>query len=289
MNESHDTGQAGVLPGPAAPVRYTRVYGRLLMALLWTLFGALAILCVSPARILAPEWTRLLRLRMARTWVRGVPRIIGTRIVVKGRVPQTPFYLVGNHVCWIDFFVTQTIMDAVVVSDKLVGSLPVLGTIMRALGIIEIGRSRDEVLAVNQKIEAAMRDGQNIVMAPEATVSLGRAVYPFHSPLLEPAVRLERPVYYASLTVRTPEGYPPASHCVVLPDPEHPLPDAVADADRRTWGAHQGFLGYATALLGLPWHEFTVHFGDEPIAGTNRKALARELQAAVEDIFVPVK
>ena len=288
MARPFDTGHAEAPARPPFPVRQLRVYGRLLMAVLWTLSGAVALACTGPFRVLFPEGCRRLRRRIARGWVRGVPRILGTRIVVEGDPPKAPYYLVGNHICWIDFFVTQTVLDAVVVSDKLVGSLPVLGALLRALDIIVIGRSRDEVISVNRKIEEALQSGKGIVMAPEATVSLGRRVYPFHSPLLEPAVRLNCPVHFASLTVRTPDGFPPASRSVVLPDPEHPLPDADA-ADMGTWGEHRGFMGYINALLGLPWHEYTLRFGREPICGTNRKALAGELQRAVERIFTPVE
>jgi hypothetical protein len=218
--------------------------------------------------------------------VKGVPRILGTRIIVKGTPPKAPFYLVGNHVCWIDFFVTQTVLDAAVVTDKVVDTVPVLGAILRALDIIVIGRLRSEVYDVNQKITEAMQAGKSIVMAPEATVSPGRRVYPFHSSLLEPAVRLKCPVHYASLTVRTPDGCPPASQMVVKPDPDFPLPDV----ELESWGApERGFVGYISDLLGLPWHEFTIHFGEETICGTNRKVLAQQLQHAVESIFVPVE
>ncbi len=256
------------------------------MAFLWTLLGALALACIWPLEFVAREKARLLQRRVARAWVRGVPHILGTRIIVKGPVPKAPFYLIGNHICWIDFFVTQNTVDAVVVTDKLVDEVPVLGAILRALDIIVIGRSRGEVYEVNQRITEAMLAGKSIVMAPEATVSLGRRVYPFHSSLLEPAVRLHRPVHYASLTVRTPDGYPPASQAVVKPDPEHPLPDV----ELGNWGApDRGVVGYLSDLLGLPWHEFTIHFGEQPIAGTNRKVLARDLQYAVERIFTPVE
>lgn len=267
-------------------MKYVRIPVRLVMVLSWAILGALALACVWPLAFAAPEETRLLRRRIARAWARGVTRILGTRIVVKGAAPKAPFYLVGNHVCWIDFFVTQTVLDATVVTDKVVDAVPVLGAVMRALDIIVISRCRSEVYNTNQRITEAMLAGKNIVMAPEATVSLGRRVYPFHSSLLEPAVRLNRPVHYVSLTVRTPDGYPPASRMVVIPDTEYPLPDVEVEA----WGAPgRGFVGYLSDLLGLPWHEFTLHFGEQPIAGTNRKVLARDLQHAVEKIFIPVQ
>ncbi len=266
-------------------MKYVRIPARIGMALLWTLLGAFALGCVWPLALVAPGNALTLRHRIARVWVRGIPRILGTRIIVKGPVPKGPFYLIGNHVCWIDFFVTQNTVDAVVVTDKVVDAVPVLGILFRALDIIVIGRCRNEVLDANQKITEAMLAGKNIVMAPEATVSLGRRVYPFHSSLLEPAVRLNRPVHYASLTVRTPEGCPPASRAVVKPDPDFPLPDV----ELGNWGtADRSAVGYLSDLLGLPWHEFTIHFGEQPIAGTNRKVLARELQYAVESIFTPV-
>jgi len=262
-----------------------RIPARIGMALLWTMLGALAITCVWPLQFVACDRAHALRRRIARLWVRGVPRILGTRIIVKGTAPKAPFYLIGNHICWIDFFLTQTVVDAVVVTDKVVDAAPVLGAIFRALDIIVIGRCRMEVCDVNQKITDAMLAGKSIVMAPEATVSLGRRVYPFHSPLLEPAVRLNLPVHYASLTVRTPEGCLPASRAVVKPDPEHPLPDV----EMGNWGApDRSFGGYLVDLLGLPYHEYTIHFGEHPIAGTNRKALAKDLQYAVEAIFTPV-
>jgi hypothetical protein len=39
----------------------------------------------------------------------------------------------------------------------------------------------------------------------------------------------------------------------------------------------------------LPWHEFAIQFGAEPITAPDRFTLAKKLQEAVQSIFTPVK
>jgi 1-acyl-sn-glycerol-3-phosphate acyltransferase len=245
-----------------------------------------------PFGVVWPPLLKRLRRRISKAWVRGVPVLLGTRITVRGQKPEAPFFLVGNHLSWIDFFVTHTLVDAVSVSESVVNSIPVLGSLLRGLDLIivhRVRRAKEELTRTNERIMEAMREGLSIVLAPEATESPGRRVCHFHSALLEPAVRMQRPVHYASLAVRTPDGWPPPSYAGLPPNPGFHSPHAASsETEGRSWGPDCGVIRYVVGLLSLPWHEYTVTFAKEPILGTDRKTLAKDLQKAVQSIFTPV-
>ena len=269
-----------------APVR---VVARLMGALLWVLGGYTMTLCVAPLSLFSAPWARNVRKTVARTWVRGIPVILGTRITVRGSKPAAPFVLVGNHISWMDFFVTHTLLDAACVTEALLDGIPIVGRILKGLDLIFVNRVSGELIGTNEQIAQAMAEGKSIVMAPEATVTSGHCVCHFHSALLEPVVRAGRPVHYADLTVRTPDGWPPASQVLITPDPDFPPKDDLAtEAGCNRWGEDRGFVRYVTGLLSLPWHEYTITFAPKPISGTDRKTLAKDLRRAVQSIHIPV-
>ena len=265
-----------------------RVIGRLSATVLWVVLGLVAATCVVPLELLWPSLGCRASKAVSRTFIRGVLAILGVRIVVRGNKPTAPFFLVGNHISWIDFLVTNTLVDAVCVTESIIESVPLARHLLRGMNLIIVRRKGRELMTTNAQILTAMQEGKSIVLAPEATVSPGLRVCHFHSALLDPAVRMGKPVQYASLTVRTPEGCPRASQAVLTPDPDFPSSDCT-DEELARWGEQQGFFRYLSGLLSLPYIEYVATFADEPIVGTDRKTLARDLQRAVQSIFVPVE
>ena len=104
------------------------------------------------------------------------------------------------------------------------------------------------------------------MLFPEGTSTRGAEVQNFKPSLLEAAARLGLPVCYASLSYRTPDGSPSAQETVCW------------------WGDMQ-FPRHVISLLGLPWFEASIVFGEKPIVETDRKVLASRLHEAVSRHF----
>ena len=111
--------------------------------------------------------------------------------------------------------------------------------------------------------------GSGVIVFPEATSSQGAEILPFKPSLFEVAIEAEIPVSYAAIQYVTPQESPPA-HLAVC------------------WWGDMGLLSHAACLLTLPSVEAKVRFGEEPLAAEDRKQLAAQAQANVEELFDPV-
>jgi 1-acyl-sn-glycerol-3-phosphate acyltransferase len=138
------------------------------------------------------------------------------------------------------------------------------------LGTIFIDReSFADLTRVNAAVEQALARGLTVVFFPEATTTHGDSLLPFRSPLLEPAARSGRPVYYAALHYATPPGAPPAR-------------------DHVAWGGVVSLREHVLRLMALPGFTATVIYGASPVTDPNRKSLARTLSGAVAALFRPL-
>jgi 1-acyl-sn-glycerol-3-phosphate acyltransferase len=203
-------------------------------------------------------------------WARGAARLLGIRIVVEGETPEPPYFLVSNHLSYLDVVVYAASMPARFVAKREVRGWPVVGFLALAAETIFIDRSRKrDALRVLDDLGLAMADGDGVVVFAEATSTAGHTVLPFRPALLEWAARTGHPVHYASLSYRTPAGGPPAHRAVC-------------------WWGDMTFSRHLLALASLPWIEATVVHGEEPIAEGDRKRLADRLHQAVSAQFTPV-
>lgn len=270
-----------------APVR---VVVRLTCLTFWVFLCWCALILASTAAFVAPSWAAATRRGISHVWVRCTVRLLGMRIVVKGAVPAPPYLLVINHVTWGDYFLVNRVCDAVCLLQSADENYPFVGRLMKGLDPIFVDRVPEDVPRVKRSMIKAMEEGKNLLMAPEATVSPGKVVRRFHAAFLDPAAQMGRPVHYASVTCRTPHGCPPASKAVLFgPDPFYRTANGrIPDSELEAWGPERSFLMHFLRLLALPWHEFTMTFGPDPIADTNRIALANRLHDAVQAIFTPV-
>lgn len=237
---------------------------------LWTGTG-LALWAVGRVLLLpAPSRYRGFRRRMLQGWSRGVCRLLGIRVRVTGMVPRPPFFLVSNHLSYLDIVVFAAHTPCRFVAKREVGTWPGLGMLARIMETIFIDRTvrRDALRALSQ-VDRAMQDGDGIVLFAEATSTAGQSVLPFRPALLEWAARTGQPVHYASVSYRTPDGCPPA-HLAVC------------------WWGEMTFGRHLAALARLPRIDASLHFGPAPIAGRDRKQLAGQLHEAVRAQFVPV-
>jgi 1-acyl-sn-glycerol-3-phosphate acyltransferase len=245
---------------------------RLRLSLLsaWTLAGFGAWAAGTLLLLPSSRGRQAVRRAVFRGWSRGVTRLLGVRITVEGAVPQAPFFLVSNHLSYLDIVVYASGMPCRFVAKQEVRDWPVVGFLARAGGTIFIDRTlKRDAVRVLDDLGCAVRDGDGVVVFAEATSTPGNTVLPFRPALLEWAARTGYPVHYASIAYRTPASSPPA-HLAVC------------------WWGDMPFARHLVALSRLPRIEATIRYGDAPIAERDRKRLADRLQRAVAAQFTPV-
>lgn len=247
-----------------------RALGRLLLAVPAT-FVAWA--WASTATLALRPWPRVKvrhQGRAFRFWCRSLCRIFGIRVTRRGPTPRPPFFLVANHLSYVDVLVLGTELPCIFVAKAEIDRWPIFGALCRSVNTIFIDRASKRALpAVIAAIETTLAAGQGVVIFPEGTSGAGHAVLPFRSSLLELPARMGYPVHQATLTYAVPPGAPPAHLSV-------------------TWWGEMPLAPHLSSFLRLAWVDARLEFGDGAIAGEDRKQLADRLHAAVARRFEPL-
>jgi 1-acyl-sn-glycerol-3-phosphate acyltransferase len=227
--------------------------------------------------VVATQFVRLLNLRMDplnravfRAWSRGVLRILNVRVEEVGPRPEAPFFLVSNHLSYIDIAVLGSRLDCVFVAKADIDSWPIFGTLVRAVGTIYVDRaSKRDIPRVSALIHDTMERGRGIVLFPEGTSTDGSTVLTFKPALLEPAATAGVPVATAALTYVTPPSTEPARMAIC-------------------WWGEMTFSDHALKLFRHPGFTARVTFGDPTGPCSDRKTLAADLWKEVSGRFEPV-
>lgn len=245
-------------------VRVPRAFVRMTCLILWVpAMYALRLACM-PIRIFSKPADAQSRRAVLRLFSKGVLAILGMRVDVRGRPPAMPYLLVSNHLAAVDIFVLGSLLGPVFISQGDVARWPFVGLVARAGDTIFIDRARlKDIVRVNQLIADKLRGGEGIVFFPESTTSEDGILLPFKTALFEAPVQAKLPVHYVSLSYAAPPGGPTALEAIVWRDPV-------------------SFLGHFVRIALLPRSKAIVVFGEHPIAGDDRRVLARRLQEAVQ-------
>src|SRR5437762_4514491 len=247
-------------------MRYVRASIRFIIFLVFT-FGIYFVWLASSYFIPNKPYWRQLTFRI---WSRGFARIAGMQIEVIGPRPRPPFFLVINHLGYVDIPAIRAVTDGVFVAKAELREWVIAGKIIADMGQIFIKReNRRDIPRAGENIIAKLNDGEGVIVFPEGTSTKGEDVLPFNSSFLEFAARSDVPVSYASLSYRTPIGEMPASQGVC-------------------WWDETTFPRHMFRLFSLPGFTAIINFGDEPVLGTDRKKLAGELREKVRERFIPV-
>jgi len=205
-----------------------------------------------------------------RAWARAAARVMNLKISASGPIPEAPFFLVSNHLSYVDVVVFASLVDCVFVAKSEVARWPVVGRLCRSVSTIFIDRARhSDVTRANRSIRQTMAKGDGVVLFAEGTSTDGGGVRPFKSSLLETAARAGFAVSYSAISYRTRGTDRPARLAVC-------------------WWGDMTFLGHLFALLRLSEVRAAVSFGAEKIREGDRKALARRLWSAVSDQLTTV-
>jgi 1-acyl-sn-glycerol-3-phosphate acyltransferase len=150
-----------------------------------------------------------------RSWAHGVAFFFNIQIDVVGNPPEAPFFIVSNHMSYLDIVPLYLNLRCTFVAKKEVRSWPVIGFMVKAVGVIFIDRNRrGDVRRVNELLNKSLNEYQGMIVFPEGTSSGGRDVLPFHTSLLQLPATANQPVHYCSLYYETGTGDPPADHSV---------------------------------------------------------------------------
>jgi 1-acyl-sn-glycerol-3-phosphate acyltransferase len=273
---------------------YARGVLRLAMGLSWSGLCCLALKAMTA--IVGVESPRARRMRhgVARAWLLGVRRILGIRLVVHGTPPPPPFFLVCNHLAWLDVYAFCSVVDVHSIIEEPIRNIPVVGSLVEALEPIFVRRVKDDTARVKALMVEAIEAGKSLLMAPETpetTIRRGTGVRMFRAGLLDAAVIAKKPVHYMCATYRTPPGWPPPSQVMIFgPNPYLRTADGkIPESETAMYGPERPFLSHVIGMLSLPWQEVEITFGQNPIWNEDRIALANQLHDAVERIFVPIE
>jgi 1-acyl-sn-glycerol-3-phosphate acyltransferase len=204
-------------------------------------------------------------------WTKSFAWIAGMKIDVVGRLPQPPYFLVCNHLSYVDIAALRSAIVGVFVAKAEIQSWFLAGRICRDMGVIFIDRAnRRDIPRAGAQIIERLNAGEGVIVFPEGTSTKGEDVLPFNSSFLEFAARTDLPVSYASISYETQPGDPPAS-------------------DMVCWWEDITFVAHMLRLFRLRRFTATITFGEEPVLNVDRKALAAELRTRVRESFVPVR
>lgn len=254
-------------------MRIFRIFRRLLILFFYTLtlytvyligLGLLSLFGFSRA-----SWRNL----FMQTWSAGSARILNIRVKKNGFPPSPPFFLVSNHLSYIDIIVLYKHLKCTFVAKKEVRSWPLLGFMVSTTGVIFIDRKiKRDVKRVNKRLSESLNKNQGIVVFPEGTTSGGYDVLPFRAPLLQFPASASMPVHFAAVRYKTDEekGDPPAEQSVCF------------------YGAREPIHHHLLKLAGNRKIECTIRFGDHPVVESDRKELAAQLRREVSKIFDPM-
>lgn len=205
-----------------------------------------------------------------RSWSRMTAAIFRIHISKKGDSPTPPFFLVSNHLSYLDILPLYVTVKCTFVAKKEVQNWPLLGFMISKMGVIFVDRSsKKDVLRVNRLMVESISQFQGIVVFPEGTSSGGADILPYRSSLLEIAAENRIPVYAASLHYVTSENDPAASESVCF------------------FGARHSLLQHLFLMAQNRRIDCTITFDPVPVIDSDRKILANILYQKTKNIFIP--
>ncbi len=208
--------------------------------------------------------------KFRKKWGVATLKILGIKTQVKGNPPKPPFFLVSNHLSYVDVWVLFSQLECTFIAKSEVRDWPVIGFILATTGMIFVDRERRrDVKRVNDEISSHLTQSQGVVFFPEGTTSIGAEVLPFKSSLFQYPATKEFPVHCVSISYSAPEGAPPAHKTVC-------------------WWDDTPFFKHLFYLFVMKECSATITFNNETIVNSNRKILAQSAHQIIERSFKPV-
>jgi 1-acyl-sn-glycerol-3-phosphate acyltransferase len=203
-----------------------------------------------------------------RTWAKSIVKVFGMKVYVKGRLPRPPFFLVSNHLSYVDIPLLRSVLESVFVAKEEIENWFLGGKIVGDMGNIFVDRfNKRDIPRVGKKILEILEHGEGVIIFPEGTTSNGKDVLPFKSSFFEFACEANLPVHYAVIRYEVSKEFTPASESVAW------------------WRLESGFIEHLWELLKIPTFDAFITFSENPIISNDRKDLAKKLHDAVLSEF----
>lgn len=204
-------------------------------------------------------------------WSRSFAILARMEVETIGTPPKPPFFLVTNHVGYVDIPALRLAANGIFVAKSEIKDWFLAGAMIRNMGNVFIDRkNRRDIPRAGAEVIKKLSEGEGVVLFPEGTSTKGESVIAFNSSFLEFAASTDLPVSYASVRYVTPEGDPTPS-------------------ERICWWDDTPFLTHLFRLFSLPCFKAVITFGEEPVTDIDRKKLASTLQRRVEEVFIPMR
>lgn len=130
-----------------------------------------------------------------RWWLHRATRLLGIKVEISGKVPQSPdgrgILFVSNHVSWIDIPLIGGISKLNFLSKAEVRNWPLIGRLATGTGTLFIQRGSGDADQVAVSIADYVQQGRSVLFFPEGTTSDGTAVRKFHKKLFNSAKHTE--------------------------------------------------------------------------------------------------
>lgn len=210
-----------------------------------------------------PDWRSRVRAWHFRVWSKAMISTLGGRTIVHGKPPEGRFFLVSNHLSYLDILVLAQFVPAVFVAKAEVKNWPFIGWLTGLADTLYVDRGRHRTLPrVNGEIDAALKRGDSVALFPEGTSSDSDWVLPIRPPLLQIAVEHVEPVRTAALYFET-EAPDPHAH------------DAIC------YFGDMQFVKHVWRLLHIKGFEVTLRFSEDRLHAADRKQLARQVRESI--------
>jgi 1-acyl-sn-glycerol-3-phosphate acyltransferase len=254
-------------PDAAGRLRQT---SRLVVMGAWTAFCYLAWLPVAILALVSGTWSRRWNELTVKVWTGGLVAAIGIKVDVVGTPPPKPFFMVANHLSYLDILVLGSRLGPTFISKHELASWPVLGHLARVTGVIFVNRDRKrDAVRVLEEIGTAVARGAGVVLFPEGTSTKGDQIYPLKTALLEWAARNRYPVHAVSLRY-------------AASDPGWSAVDDIC------WWGDAAFAPHFLNLLTIPQVTATLSFAPDPVIEGDRTLLGTRLRSTMAATFTPI-
>ena len=182
---------------------------RLVRALRWARLFAHLATAMALLRFVFPRSSRERRRALIAWWSRKLLALLNVTAAVDGTPPHPgeAAMIAANHISWLDIFLISALRPTRFIAKSEIRDWPVAGFIAQRSGTIFIRRAqRRDTARINERVHAALVEGDCVGLFPEAQTTEGDRLLKFHSSLFEPAVANRARVHPAAIRYEHPDG-----------------------------------------------------------------------------------
>ena len=217
---------------------------------------------------------------LPRLWHRFVLFVLGFRLHVRGKMSdERPLLIAANHISWTDIMVAGAVAEVNFIAKSEVSGWPMIGTLAHLQRTVFVEREQKRKSGDQAgEIARRMNEGDPMLLFAEGLTSDGNLLLPFKSTL------------FGAASIAVDGG--DAESVFVQPlaivyTRFHGMPMGRLHRMHAAWIGDRLLAPHIVQLLKEGAVDVELHFG-EPVEfrpGSRRKALAREVERRVTDLF----